>query len=316
MPFIDPSIKSSPHQPLPKDWKPPEWITVPKLKPIDPKITAKIKEASNGKIFDPSLEPPLKERISPIKAACCSILGGCLAASLLNYIFDTHNNFSNFILSLSIAFCTRRYIDSINNQILDPFLAEARKNPLFEQVYQSATANGPINLNVVFKHPNPDSAHLNDAYATYGPEVGILIWANAKKPSKVFLAIIFEFVNAFQKANVNTIDDMEKKGLLDKEQYVIAMEYAESLSVRICSQILEYGVQNLNWHLDLDLFSKNYIKSIEEEASKEGKHPFVLEWELANLKDANCKISHADLLRGFWELNCNSSKSNGAKALN
>lgn len=176
--------------------------------------------------------------------------------------------------------------------------AEARKNPLFEQMWNIvSTKQGMIQLCLLDKmhfpseqrfawcnfqtthHPSTDTISISE------PIISIM---NDKSLQMIFSGLIFELANLFQAERFAVVRQNISQKVVDRNELALLFEYIENETINLTKQVLSYGIQHLNWHPELDLW----------------KHPttdFASHWALCNKKSSPSDTSHADGYRHQWD---------------
>lgn len=181
-------------------------------------------------------------------------------------------------------------------------LNEARKNPLFEQVFASVAAKAPLNITAVSENPYQAShAACCPHYFKNRLALHEIKIADNAKFKKAFSGLLFEFVNVYQMEQFIAISDAAEQGKLSKEEFAMALEYVESNTCSLVQDILAYGVENLNWHPAVNMFRWHYEYGVK--ATQEGVHPFTLDWKNSNEILDGFEKAHADSYREHWERN-------------
>lgn len=178
-------------------------------------------------------------------------------------------------------------------------LAEARKNPLFEQAWKIISLKqGTIEL--CFDDQTQFQGEHIFARCTFKPsyqisqgtctisDPKILIMDNIPL-KKIFSGLIFEVANLFQAERFSVVWHNADLGRIDKNQSALLIEYIEKETVNLANQILGYGIQYMNWHPDLNLWKCD------------ADIDFASHWEDCNKKSSASALSHADTYRHQWD---------------
>lgn len=305
---------SQEYKPISPDWTPPTWLSSePTLKPIDNEVTERIKAASQGKFFSParSLRAQVFRKISSwiggekgtnLSLLVQSLTIGGVAIGVLGRTCGIGGLFASLgILGVSMV------CDGLKDSDLYKLLEEAHKNPLFEQVWSEVTAKRSISLHTVDRKEfmcgdkeSESNAHCHSIHDQ--TDICIhhrLIFKNNIDLNSAFSALIFETVNAWQKDRFEEVVRATERDELDREGYAMLTEYVEEATCRITTQIIEYGVQHLNWDSTLNTYGG--WQGLREKTIAMGHHPFALFWMNANLIPSMYGISHAGCYRVDWD---------------
>lgn len=332
------------YQPLPSDWRPPDWLPPePKLQLMDEAVTKRISAAAQGKIFNPPDRLPTTwERVTkPLKAITPALVGGLAALGVFSIpvILSLYKNgwkptqdpfgggfwpvYIASAVGLLVFKTLKQKIEEVLHQPkplppltkkdIEFLLQEARKNPLFEQMWEVVSARCPIEIEIVDKSKFPSEA----VFANYSSSTDDTYFVKEKKIvkltrvitkhtiniqediplKKAFSALVFELGNAFQTDRFAFPPNWAHAGLINRNEYAILTEYVESATDSLAYQVLSYGIQHLNWHKDLDLWGSHLV----DIGNKTGVHPFVVAWLNDNLRPSPQAMSHAEFYRKQWD---------------
>jgi hypothetical protein len=173
-----------------------------------------------------------------------------------------------------------------NGGFIPKLLEKLRQNPLFEQIFQFASINGPpIQISITSNYPKeyPPSFVAHAKNSEGQPIRGIVI-RHHPDPLIIMGLLIFEFCNAFHQPQLTTIlERLSSSKSFDREEYVRCKEYIENKTLNLSIDILQYGEKHLGWK----------ILPME-------KVSFAVSWERSNIIDSSLG-SHADLYRRQWD---------------
>lgn len=320
--------------PIPTDWRPPEWLPPEKeLKPVDQAVTQRVSAEAQDRVF---LQVPhqrvhrLQRKANLISAACglTCIAGAVCAWGISRYIFkclgkDTDESFFGMCIYGSMLMLAFQKIKALAAKLFPSFqnpvkiesedipymLAEARKNPLFEQIWQEATARGPIDIRLVDPTQFDKKLRSNsDALFSATPQArcvfskeGKILEINITKlahqvieikkdtPLKAaFSDFIFETCNAYNAERFSCVNILTELGQIDRMSYSILAEYIEKHTGRLAYHTLIYGIKHLHW--PKDVYAWEYDQRL----------PFSSLWLLANYRSDPQIPSHAESYRNVW----------------
>lgn len=173
--------------------------------------------------------------------------------------------------------------DQMNEIGLSKLLEKLRENPLFEQVYQYVTINGPpLQIFITSNYPKgyPPAFTAIEKNSKGEPIRSIVIKYHPE--SFVIMGVLtFEVCNAFHQSQLTTISERLKSS--DREEYVRCIEYIENKTLNLSIDILQYGEKLLGWKI-----------------LPHNKVSFASSWERSNMIDSPLG-SHADLYRRQWD---------------
>lgn len=300
------------YKPLPSDWAPPAWIAEGSdlLAPFR-EIAEKTKISTNGKIYNPCASHPVIKFMRSNILKCSAGIGGLIgiASELLMAPVLANNVIYTAGTAVALAAASTAILNEIGKRVfrkkkkldekmLQSMLQEARKNPLFEKVYVEITQQVPIKITPYaedFREGGAAGANLR--MTPSGLEIALM---ENTDPKDAFYFIIFELMNACQGERYYKLHTKAEQGELSREEFTLLTEYTETSTITLASEIVKYGIRNLNWHPKLNGHSSNTAKHSED--IKNGVNPFAYEWEIANYIPSKCTISHADHYRQQWDL--------------
>jgi hypothetical protein len=262
----------------PENWQAPAWL--PEQRPPF-SLSGEVETLKNR------VTRTARSCTSPMIHTVCAIIGIELFARI-SIIEDERVKIVAILITILALSTLMPRKESCSNA---DALAELRKNPLFEALWNKATQEQQIEITTL-SQDRFSGVHASNNAHYVSSEHKICI-SEGNKTDKM-LMILFEAANAFQQKRFRVIEERTKDGTVTREEYTLLQEWVEYHSLLMHHTIAEYGVRYHGWAEGVDEYRPLYQEN-------GGKFSFSQYWRRCNtLRPGGVKL-HADTHREIWD---------------